>query len=224
MPSRFLSCLAIIVLATAPAALADAAWTPLLQPGNLDGWTRADGTPAKPGGWTIAGGVLSLEKPGAGDLVSAREFGDCEIAFEWKVAPGGNSGVKYRLRRTGKDWIGCEYQLLDDARHANGKVPKTSTASLYDVLAPAPDKPAKPAGEWNESRIVARGTALEHWLNGQCVLRADTASPAFAAAVAASKFRATQGFAKPGPGRLLIQDHGDKVALRNLRIRPLGGE
>ena len=218
--------LAVLTATLIPVAFvsADEGWKPLVQADSLAGWIGKDGKPAQPGGWTISKGELSLEKPGAGDLVSAEEFGDCEIEFEWKISEGGNGGFKYRVRKSGNSWIGCEYQILDDKKHPNGKVPKTTAASLYDVLAPEAGKEVKAVGEWNTSRIVSKGKHLEHWLNGKRVLNVEVDSPAFTTAVAASKFNKTAGFAQPGPGRLLIQDHGDKVSLRNLRIKPLKAE
>jgi hypothetical protein len=208
-----------LVVFAGPSAAADDGWRDLLKPGSLEGWTRGDGKPAALGAWQWEGDVLTRAKAGAGDLVSAEEFGDCEIEFEWRATPGANGGLKYRLRRKGKAWIGCEYQILDDERHSNGKVAKTSAASLYDVLAPDPAKLLRPPGEWNHSRIVAAGTAIEHWLNGKLVLKTEFGSEEWRKAVAASKFRGTADFGAPGPGRVLIQDHGDVVSLRKLRLR-----
>lgn len=192
-------------------------WKPLLRGDALEGWDQT-----RPGkqGWVLADGVLTLEDPGAGDLVSKDAFGDFELEFEWKVAKGANSGVKYRLTQPdGKRWLGLEYQVLDDANHPNGRNPKTSVASLYDVQAPAADKPMKPVGEWNQARVVSVGKRIEHWLNGAKVLEMEIGSAAWKEAVGKSKFRKVENFGDVEKGHLLIQDHGDVVSFRNMRIR-----
>ncbi len=190
---------------------------------DLAGWTGADGKPVSAGWLVEEGGVLHRAARG-GDLYTAREYGDFELSFEWKVAAAGNSGVKYRvISYAGKGFLGPEYQLLDDARHPDGKIgPQRQTASLYDLFAPdAESKKLKPAGEWNSTRIIARGTRLEHWLNGAKVLEVDTASEAFKAAYAKSKFKSTPDFALNAKGRIMLQDHGDEAWFRSITIREL---
>ena len=198
---------------------------PLYNGKDLTGWTTADGKPAAVSdkGWRVEeGGVLHRAGKG-GDLYTAAEYGDFDLTWEWKIAPGGNSGLKYRVSLYGKDVVGPEYQLLDDSKHPDAKIgPKRQTASLYDILPPAADKKLKPAGEWNTSRIVSRGTVLEHWLNGVKVLTADTTTPEFKTARAASKFKERGDFAEHQTGRILLQDHGDEVWFRNLQLTPLG--
>ena len=164
-----------------------------------------------------------IHRSGAGgDIVTEKSFLNFELEFEWKVAAKGNSGLKYRVADypPAGAGIGLEYQLLDDAGHSNGKVPKTSSASLYDLLAPAAEKKLKPAGEWNASRIVARGTTLEHWLNGEKVLTVELGSEAWKQALAGSKFRKAPDFGTKR-GRILLQDHGDEAWFRQLRVREL---
>lgn len=190
---------------------------------TLGGWTDGAGKAVEPGGWVVEDGCLHRKGRG-GDLFSEKEYGDFVLEFEWKVAPGGNSGVKYRVAKFGGAILGMEYQVLDDAGHGNGKVAKTSAASFYDVLAPAADKELKPVGEFNQSKIVARGSKFEHWLNGEKVLEFDTSTEAFGEALARSKFRNAEGFARNPKGRILIQDHGDPVWFRNIRITELAPE
>lgn len=192
---------------------------PLFNGKDLEGWTTAKGgTPGK--GWKVEDGVLHRIE-GGGDLISEKEYADFELEFEWKISKGGNSGVKYRLRKTPAGWVGAEYQVLDDAGHANGKVADTSTGSLYEVVPAAKDKVLNPPREWNRSKIVAKGNVLEHWLNGKLVLKADTSGPEWPEQKKASKFAKIEGFAEAGPGRILLQDHGDEVWFRAIRIREL---
>lgn len=189
----------------------------LIQKDSLAGWNTAKGEPAAVGqGWEVADGVLHRAKA-AGDLISAAEYGDFTLTWEWKLSPGVNGGLKYKVAQYNGSWLGAEYQMLDDPKHMT--VPaKERTASFYAVKAPAEDKPLRPAGEWNQSKVVVAGTKFTHWLNGAKVLEIDTATPEFEQAVAASKFKKTAGFARNEKGRLLIQDHGGEVWIRNLAI------
>ena len=194
-------------------------WISLFDGKTLDGWTSPTG--GKPGaGWKVEDGCIHREAKG-GDLISEKEYGDFELEFEWKISAKGNSGVKYRLRKSPGGWLGPEYQVLDDAGHPNGKVEDTTAASLYEVVPAAKDKVLKPVGEWNRSRIVARGTVLEHWLNDRLALKIDTAGKEWPDLKKASKFAKVEDFAGPAAGHLLLQDHGDKVWFRAIRIREL---
>ena len=171
-------------------------------------------------GWAFEEGGVIHRTDKSGDLHTKKKYRDFELEFEWKIAPGANSGVKYRLRG-----IGPEYQVIDDGKHADAvKNPHRSTASLYDVKAPSNDKPLKPPGEWNASRIVAQGKHLEHWLNGAKVLEIDLDSEEWNALFAKSKFVKTKGseqwFGREA-GPVMLQDHGDEVWFRALRIREL---
>ena len=218
MKIRILSFLAALSL-TASAAEP----VPLFNGKDLTGWTTADGKPVT-AGWVVAdGGVLHRASKG-GDLYTAKEFGDFELTFDWKIAPAGNSGVKYRVTAyEKKGLLGPEYQLLDDEKHPDSKVgPQRQTASLYDFTAPdATLKKLNPPGEWNTTKIVARGTKFEHWLNGVRVLEMDTASESWKAAHAKSKFKGVPAFAQNARGRILLQDHGDEIWFRNMTIREL---
>lgn len=196
---------------------------PLFDGKDLAGWTNAAGKPVA-SGWAVeAGGVLHRAAKG-GDIYTAKEYGDFEFSFEWKIAPGGNSGVKYRvISYDKKGFLGPEYQLLDDAKHPDAKVgPQRQSASLYDFVAPdAKTKKLNPPGEWNTSKIVVRGTKFEHWLNGAKVIEMDTATDAWKAAHAKSKFKDVPEFAKNPKGRIMLQDHGDETWFRNLTIKEL---
>jgi hypothetical protein len=194
-------------------------WSPLFDGKSLAGWTSATG--GKPGdGWKVEGGCIHRSGK-SGDILSAKEYKDFEFEFEWKISAKGNSGVKYRVQKSPGGWLGPEYQVLDDAGHPNGKVADTTAASLYEIAPAAKGKDLKPAGEWNVSRIVAKGTVLEHWLNGKLAVKIDTTSEEWKKLKADSKFSKMDDFAGPAAGYLLLQDHGDEVWFRNLRIREL---
>lgn len=194
-------------------------WIALFDGKSLAGWKSAKG--GEPGkGWKVEDGCIHREAAG-GDLLSEKEYEDFELEFEWKISAKGNSGVKYRVRKSPGGWLGPEYQVLDDAGHPNGKVADTTAASLYEVVPAAKDKALNPVGEWNKSRIIAKGTTLEHWLNGKLAVKIDTAGGEWPELKKASKFAKMEGFAGPGAGHLLLQDHGDKVWFRAIRIRDL---
>ncbi|CAN5472695.1 hypothetical protein BH23VER1_BH23VER1_22350 [soil metagenome] len=214
-------CGSVLIVASASAAGPEA----LIDGDSLAGWETAGGKPAEVGeGWVIEdGGVLHRAGKG-GDLLTAKEYGDFELEFEWKIAEGSNSGVKYRVARFGGSLLGIEYQVIDDNKHSDAKDPKRQAASFYAIFAPSPDKTTKEVGEWNTAKIVAKGTVFEHWLNGEKVLEFDTSSPEYAEAKAASKFKDAEGFGQNPEGKILIQDHGDPVWYRNIVITPLDGD
>ncbi|HUF64285.1 MAG TPA: DUF1080 domain-containing protein [Verrucomicrobiales bacterium] len=212
--------LAFILAGIAQAMAQEEKRIDLLEGSSLAAWTDGSGRPVSRG-WAVEDGVLHRKERG-GDLFTAREFGDFEFEFEWKVAKASNSGVKYRVRQfEGGSWLGPEYQVLDDAFHGDGSSLLTSAGSMYALFPPSEAKKLLPAGEWNVSKIVVRGTALEHWLNGELIVKADTESEAWKEAIAASKFRAVKGFGENRRGRIMLQDHGDEVWFRQLRIREL---
>jgi Domain of Unknown Function (DUF1080) len=197
-----------------------AEWRSLFDGRSLAAWRgykRAD----VPAGWQVVDGALTRAGRG-GDIVTTDEFGDFELALEWKVAPGGNSGIMYRVTEEAEApyETGPEMQVLDDARHPDGRSPLTSAGALYGLY-PAPRGAVKAAGEWNAARVVVRGNHVEHWLNGVKTAEAEIGSDDWNRRVADSKFRQWPGFAKASRGHIALQDHGDWVAYRNIRIREL---
>jgi hypothetical protein len=236
------ACLALLIVACAAVPTAEpqngaanrltpeeqkAGWKLLFDGRSLDGWRGYKRPDAAGSRWKVEDGFLMLpaddgrDTRGARDIISKETFQQFELSFEWRVAKGGNSGVKYFVLEDRDAAIGHEYQLIDDAQHADAKVgAHRQTAAFYDVL-PAADRPVKPAGEINTTRIVVRGNNVEHWLNGKRVLHYELGSPAVAAAVEKSKFKGIERFGKPQNGHILLQDHGDQVWYRNIKIRTL---
>jgi len=208
--------------ATAPAARAQPGpgpWRSLIESNGMPAWKayRADTIPS---GWTVQAGVLSKSRP-VGDIVSREEFGDFELELEWRIGKGGNSGIFYRGTEEYSHvyWSAPEYQLLDDANAADGKLRLTSAASNF-ALDSSPPGHLRPIGEWNRTRIVVRGAHVEHWLNGAKLVEYELWTPAWKAKVAASKFNAFPNFGLAKRGRLAIQgDHEGELAFRNIRIR-----
>ena len=196
-----------------------AGWRPLFDGVSLAGWRIYHG--GTPTGWRVADGVIE-RGTGGGDLVTDETFANFELALDWKVAPGGNSGIIYRIADTGEHTYetGPEMQVLDDERHADGRTPLTSAGAVYGLY-PAPLGIVKPVGEWNAARIVVNGNRVEHWLNGTPVAKYDLGSVDWEQRVAASKFNDWKGYGRAPRGRIGLQDHGDQVSYRNIRIRVL---
>lgn len=199
-------------------------WNDLLEGDKLDLWRNGskvsrDKRPTVGEQWTIKDGILSLDKgkEGRGGHIITKDesYFDFELKFEFIISKEGNSGVKYRVD---PETVGLEYQVYDDA---TSKVTKNSLASLYNIKASSADKKIKTVGkEWNSGRIVAVGKSLQHWLNGELVMEMEFDSKEWKEAVAKSKFKDNAKFAR-APGPILLQDHGDNVNYRNLRVRKL---
>lgn len=217
------------------------AWITLFDGNSFAGW-RGLGLDSFPTGqWVIEDGAI--HKVGGDDVPTAPDgqplegvdimtvdtYGDFELVLEWKVSPGGNSGIKYNVSEemsTGLPPVhaalGFEYQILDDELHPDAKEgPNRTAAALYDLVPPVADKPLAAVGSYNEARIVFSGGHGEHWLNGVKVLEFDLASAAFDSAFAVSKYQPIPGFAEPRRGHIVLQDHGDDVWFRNIRIREI---
>lgn len=208
-----------LISISSPAVAQDA--KPLSDGKTFAGWVKADGSAVEPGkGWEIADGVIHRNAKG-GDIFTEKEYGDFELVWEWKLSKGANSGVKYRVTLYGKELLGPEYQMLDDDVHADSKNPTHRTGCIYDLFTAIDNKPVKPIGEWNKSKIVAKGGKFEHWLNGVKVAETDTSSESWKAAVAKSKFKNKKDWALNPKGKIMLQDHGDEIWFRNLMIKEL---
>lgn len=210
-----------------------AGWTLLWDGRTSAGWHSVLGSTFPQTGWSIRDGVLSTEGDGGGDIVTQRSYRDFELSVDFRLTPGANSGIKYlldpKLSAGSGAGVGLEYQLLDDARHPDAKMGRDgdrTLGSLYDLIAARnlsdPDNPGKrinPPGEWNRAVIVVRGQHVEHWLNGFKVVDYDRGSPAFRALVAQSKFAKEPHFGEAPQGPILLQDHGDRVDFRSIKLR-----
>ncbi len=175
------------------------------------------------GGWQLdPDGTIHLAGKGGGNLISKNEYQNFTLEWEWKLNPKGNNGIKYWVTKIGgKEWLGIEYQMIDDAKHPDGlKGGSHVTGSIYDIKEPATDKPLNPPGEWNTSRVVVKAGKIEHYLNGKLVCEADTKSEEWKTRIAASKFKNKVGFA-PGHGHIMITDHTDETWYRNIRLKEL---
>jgi len=196
-----------------------AGWRLLFDGKTTEGW-RGYRKQAMTDGWKAVDGALTRVGQG-GDIVTIDQFQDFELAFEWKVNAGGNSGVFFRAsEETPAIWQNsAEYQILDNAGHKDGASPITSTGSNYAMHAPAKDV-SKPAGQWNASRIVVRGNHVEHWLNGEKIVEYEIGTPEWVALYEKSKFNKYPTYGRVPRGHIAIQDHGDYVAFRSIKIRP----
>ena len=193
-------------------------WRTLFDDTSTAAW-RGYRSESLPAGWQAVDGTLARVGE-AGDIVTREQFANFELELDWRVQPGGNSGVMFRVTETAEATYetGPEMQVLDDARHADGKSPLTSAGSAYGLY-PAPRGIVKPAGEWNAARLVVDGAHVEHWLNGTKLLEYELWTPEWKAKVAASKFAEWPGYGMARRGHIALQDHGDPVAFRNIRIR-----
>lgn len=196
--------------------------TPIFDRESLDGWTTLDGQPVTRG-WEIVDGMIHLNTDGgrAGHIVTAQDYCDFELRFEWKNVAGGNSGVKYRVREFGNKTLGCEYQILDDDGYHVKLRPKGTTGALYDIYAPNELKFVNPPGQFNHSRIVVRGNRIEHWLNGEQIVVACVGSAEWNRRIADSKFADVPEFGRNRAGKIMLTDHKSEVWYRNIELTPL---
>ncbi len=174
-----------------------------------------------PANWELVDGVLHA-KGGGADLKTREQYGDFDLRFEWKISPAGNSGVMYRVSQETDPayYTGPEYQIVDNVGTEDGANPDTSAASLYALYAPTKDA-TKPAGEWNEGRIVVAGNHVAHYLNGVKVVEYELGRDDWNRRVAASKFAEWKKFGTNRRGHVDLQDHGNEVWYRNVRIKSL---
>jgi hypothetical protein len=205
---------------TLTAAEKAAGWQLLFDGQSLDAWRGYKRETLPEAGWEIKDGALrTVAKVKGVELITRKKFNDFEFTWEWRVAPGGNNGVKYLVTEERPQSPGHEYQMIDDAGYSGKLSSNHRTADFYDVLPAAADKPLRPAGEWNTSRIVVRGARVEHWLNGKHVLTYELGSAAVKAGLEKSKFKGHPGFGEKIAGHIMLTYHQDECWYRNLKIR-----
>lgn len=203
------------------AQLPGGGWKPLFDGTSTAAW-RGYRQQEMPKGWEIVNGVL-YKAGTANDIMTRETFGDFELELEWKLEKGGNAGIFYRATEEYDRiyWSGTEYQLLDDANAPDGHSRLTSAGAAYGLY-PAAAGALKPAGEWQQTRIVVKKNHVEHWLNGIKVDEYTLWSDDWKAKVKASKFAKYPNYGLAARGAIGIQgDHNGALSLRNIRIRPL---
>mgnify|MGYP002786966613 CR=1 FL=1 len=210
-------------------------WKLLFDGKTSTGWVGVfkDKFPDK--GWKIENGELIVlksdggESTNGGDIVTTKLYSNFELTLEVKLTPVANSGVKYFVDPaqptvTGKSALGLEFQLLDDERHPdakNGRDGNRTIGSLYDLITASKDKKPAPIGEWNKVKIISNGNHVEHWLNGLKTVEYERGSKEFMDLIAISKYKDKPGFGLCKEGYILLQDHGDEVHFRNIKIKEL---
>ena len=216
-------------------------WALLFDGKTLTGWRGYNPRLDVTKGWSVVDGALKNSKANGrpngagGDIVTTAQFTDFDFRFEWRVSRAGNSGIKYFVHERigepgarmypgddGVSAVGHEYQVLDDDEHPDAKNgPIRQAGSLYSLFPPNEAKRLAPVGQYNSARLLVQGSHVEHWLNGAKVVEYDLGSPALRQAIAASKYKDIPRFGTKFSTRILIQDHGDEVWFRNLKIRQL---
>ena len=196
-----------------------AGWQLLFDGKSMTHW-RALGKESFPQhGWVIEDSCLKKQaKVIGGDLITREKFTDFDFQWEWRISTNGNNGIKYFVSENPRT-PGHEYQLLDDKRTRNEK---SSTGAFYTIIAPRADKPLKPPGQWNHSRIVVKGNHVEHWLNGMKIVEYECGSDVVKLGAADSKYKNVKDYGNKVPNsHILLTDHRDETWFRNLKIRRL---
>lgn len=216
-------------------------WQSLFDGSSFAGWRGVGRDTIPTAHWKIEDGMIRKVASGTvlqaadgqplegGDIMTVEIYTNFELSLEWKVAAGANSGVKYNVSEAmstanppGYAALGFEYQVLDDDLHpdaANG--PTRQAAALYDMIPPNGEKALRPVGEFNEARVIFDDGHGEHWLNGIKVLEYDVGSERFNELLAMSKYASIEGFAEPRAGHIVLQDHGDDVWFKKIKLRKI---
>lgn len=210
-------------------------WELLFDGTTTNHWRGAHKENFPTGGWKVEDGMLVVEdsdgaeSQNGGDIVSKDEYSNFVFQTDFKLTEGANSGIKYFVTEaynSDKSAIGLEYQLLDDERHPDAKLGNNgggtrTLGSLYDLKGAPTDKPAKPIGEWNTARLEVNGNQVTHYLNGTKVLEYERGSEAYNQLVQGSKYKDWDNFGMADSGHILLQDHGDRVYFKNIKVRKL---
>lgn len=212
---------------TLTAAEKEAGWQLLFDGKTTSGWhnyLKKDVSPV----WKVENGVLVMSGKGAGDLISNDQYENFELELEWKISEGGNSGIFYHVVEDAKYntpyMTGPEIQILDNEKHPDAKQGKNgnrTAGSLYDMLPPMNKTVTKPVGEFNKMRVVMKNGKAEHYMNGTKIVEYPTKGPQWDSMVKDSKFATWEGFGKFSEGHIGLQDHGDVVMFKNIKVRPL---
>lgn len=202
---------------------ADQGWELLFDGESLEQW-RGFSREALPDAWRATDGVLHFDPQSTdgGDIVTRQQFENFELVLEWRILAGGNSGIFFGVTEDARQTYhtGPEMQILDNAGHVDGRNPLTSAGSNYALHAPSSDV-TRPVGEWNHAQIVVDGTHVEHWLNGVKVVEYERWTDEWRQLVAGSKFVEWPRYGLNARGHIALQDHGDPVWFRSVKIRRL---
>jgi hypothetical protein len=208
-------------------------WVSLFDGKTGDGWISPRTGKFPVNGWEIKDGLLIVSPEtrangGGGDIVSVKKYKNFDLIVDFMYTPGANSGIKYFVDTESNNGalagIGCEYQVLDDKLHPDAKAGKNgdrTIASLYDLIPAAKDKVDNGPNQWNRAEIIVRGNKVQHWLNGKMTVEYERGNDAWRALVETSKFKGSPGFGEVVEGHLLLQDHGNKVYYKNIKIKEL---
>lgn len=204
-------------------------FTVLFDGSSTEHFRKYNGDAFPDQGWAVENGTLRTigKTRGSSDIITKKQYSDFDLRFEWKVAPGANSGIMYRVEEVRNQptyKTGPEYQILEDGKHRDGKNTKTSAGALYALIACNENKTLKPVGDWNTSRIVMHNNQVEHYLNGKLVVEYTWASDEIKNLIAGSKFRNWDQFMTKETGHIAFQYHNDDVWYRNIRIKDLSTE
>ena len=198
-------------------------WKLLFDGQTSSGWKSANGNPFPIADWKIENAALTVTpNDKAVDIATEEAFSDFELSLEFRITKGANSGIKYFVLPNSS--LGCEFQIMDDAEHPDAKMGKNGNrlqGGLYDLIPPAPNKKDKPIGEWNTAKIISNGAHVEHWLNGKKIVSYERGSNEFKDLVAESKYQNNNKFATSEKSPIVLQDHGNVVSFRNIKIRKL---
>lgn len=201
-------------------------WILLFDGASTDGWRGYRQQTFPEQGWSIEDGALHVHADGGGgDIITEEMYTDFELELEYMVAPSANSGIMYRVQeKHDTTWqTGPEYQILDDEGAGAGPTDPHGAGALYDLYGPAEGKVTRPAGEWNTVRILLKDGRLEHWLNGVKLVDTRTDTGEWLAKIAGSKFAAYEGFGVEPKGHIALQDHGNDVWFRSIKLRDQSG-
>lgn len=210
-------------------------WKLLWDGETTNGWRGGKLEEFPENGWKIENGELTVlasgggESTAGGDIVTKENFSDFEFTVDFKLTPGANSGIKYyvdtNLNKGAGSSIGLEYQILDDDLHPDAKLGNhegsRTVSSLYDLIQADKKKPINPIGEWNTAYIISKNNHVEHWLNGAKVLEYERKSKDYLKLVSESKYKKWPNFGELDNGQILLQDHGDLVSFKNVKIHPI---
>ena len=211
----------------------DSKWVTLFDGTGTDAWQDTHSGHFPNQGWKIEGNVLTVlaktdSTPAGTDIITGKLYSNFELELEINLTEGANSGIKYFVSNAFPgyegQYLGLEYQLIDDQKHPDAKLGKNGNrtmASLYDLIPAAKNKKVYPPGQWNKVRLIVEGNQVEHWLNGRQALECDRKSDSFRQLVAGSKYKNYKNFGEIPEGHILLQGHSDQVSFRNIRIKVL---